>query len=42
MRVRWVQELSARAAWELAQRLLARDRIDDADVIPRGLETYDE
>jgi pyruvate,water dikinase len=33
MRVRWVQELSARAAWELAQRLLARDRIDDADVV---------
>ena len=33
MRVRWVQELSARAAWELAYRLAARDHFEDPEVV---------
>jgi pyruvate,water dikinase len=33
MRVRWVQELSARAAWELAHRLSARDQGPDPEVV---------
>jgi pyruvate,water dikinase len=37
MRVRWVQELSARAVWTLAHRLVARGRIADPDVV-RHLE----
>ena len=32
MRVRWVQELAARAAWELAHRLAARGRVAEPDV----------
>jgi pyruvate,water dikinase len=33
MRVRWVQELSARAAWALAHRLSARDQGPDPEVV---------
>ena len=33
MRVRWVQELSARAAWELAHRLTVRGQVAEPDVV---------
>ena len=33
MRVRWIQELAARAAWELAHRLAARGRVAEPDVL---------
>lgn len=33
LRVRWVQELSARAAWEIGKRMVTSDQLDDPAVV---------